>query len=120
DCDLGRRRYRQPRPLTLDYVDRSAAKAARVIEFRYAVRHGLAGGKPRKRLLAERDRHRTGFSLGPVFLPHDAGVMSRRYVEAEAVAVVDLHAIDADVDPRIVGIGGDDADGGADIAAAVE
>ena len=57
----------------------------------------------------------------PIFLAHDARMVAGRDIKAEGVLVVDLHAIDADVDPTaFFRFAGNDAVGGADVAPAVE
>jgi hypothetical protein len=107
--------------ITAHDVHGSAAQAAAIIELGHAVRDRLPGNKKEQRILAEGDDDRTALALFPIFLAHDARVVSRRNVKAEGIFIVNLDAVNADVDPTaLFGFAGDDAIGRADITAAVE
>ena len=63
----------------------------------------------------------TAFALVPVFLAHDASMMTRGNIQTEGVLVVDLHAVDTDVYPTtFFRLGSDDTVGGPDVTPAVE
>ena len=57
----------------------------------------------------------------PVFFPHNARVMARRDIQAQCISIMNLYAIDTDIDPTaLFRLAGDDAVGGTDIPPAVQ
>src|SRR5207247_4260629 len=82
---------------------------------------GLPSHQEEQRVLDESDDDCAVFTFFPVFLPHDARVMTRRNVKAESIFIVNLDTINTNVDPAaFFRLGGNDAVCGADVAAAVQ
>src|SRR4030095_7597236 len=64
---------------------------------------------------------RTAFPLVPVFLAHDASMMTGGNIETEGVLVMDLHTVNTDIHPTtFFRLGSDDTVGGAYVTPAVE
>ncbi len=94
-------------------------QAAGPFVLRHRVGHRVAGREIRDRIAADDDHDRAGLAGLEVLVAVDAALLAVRDVRRAGVRPLHLHAIGADVDAPGVGIAGDDAARGADVAAAV-
>ena len=98
-----------------DHVDRLAAQTAGDIVFADLPQRRRRQHEQQRVLPAhDRDLHR--LATLEILVAMDAAVLALGDLAADGVAVVDLRAVGAEVEPAIVGILGDDAAGGADVA----
>ncbi len=120
DGDLGGGGDRQPGVAAAHHLDRLAADAARPVQLALPVGDALgAGGHEQQRVGADHDHHRAAPAAVEVALAHQQPVLAGADVHAHGVALEDLVAVGADVDPVGVGVAQDVEAGGADEAAAV-
>ena len=119
DDDFGSGGERQPGLLAFHYRDWLLEDRADVVPLAHAERNLDARDEVAERVAAEHDRHREALARGLVLLVVDAAVLARHHVERDVVAVEQLHAVGADVDPVRVEVARDDRAAGTDVAPAV-
>ena len=117
--DFRIRRERQPGHLALDAVDRPAGQPSGPVELGHVVGQGVARGDIGGGIDADDDRHRAGLARLEVLVALDPPLLAVGDVGGRDIRAVHLHAVGADIDPPAVGVAGDDAAGGSDIAPAV-
>ena len=120
DHDLGAGRHVKIDGLAFDQLDRRAADGADDIVFANALGHRRAADEVERRLPA--DRHRDRHFLVTLLLPGGdvmADMLGAPHQDRNRVLAGDHAAIDADIHHAAVGILGDDAAIGENVAAAV-
>ena len=113
--DLGVGRNRKAGIGPADHVDRLAAQAARDVELADR-RQRARRQQEQQRVLAAHDRDLHRLAALESLVAMDAAVLALGDLAADGVAVIDLRTIGAEIEPAVVGVLGDHAAGGADVA----
>ena len=113
--DLGVGRDREAGVGAADHVDRLAAQAAGDVELADLGQRRRSEHE-QQRVLAAHDRDLHRLAALEILVAVDAAVLALGDLAADGVAVIDLRAVGAEIEPAGVGILGHDAAGGADIA----
>ena len=119
--DLGARRHVKIDGLAFDQFDRRAADGADHVVFAHPLGHRRAADEAERSLPADRDRDR--HFLVALLLPGGdvmADMLRAPHQDRDLVLAADHAAIDADIHHAGVGILGDDAAIGENVAAAVD